>query len=92
MKRLTVKGPQGNSMGSISVSISDGLELQLRKKGMEKFKDLKTNEVIKKDPALHTSEKRIFFNSLFFSSMMVHCVCCVCNYPAIILCNEDYGY
>jgi len=37
MKRLTTKGPQDDSMGSISVSIPDDLELQLRKKGMERF-------------------------------------------------------
>jgi hypothetical protein len=37
MKRLTGKGPQGDSMGSISVSIPDDLEQQLREKGVEKF-------------------------------------------------------
>jgi len=37
LEKGTCKSPQGDSMGSISVSIPDDLELQLRKKGMEKF-------------------------------------------------------
>ena len=36
-EKATWKSPQGDSMGSVSVSIPDDLELQLRKKGMEKF-------------------------------------------------------
>jgi len=36
-KQTTYNRPQGDSMGSVSVSIPDDLELQLRQKGMEKF-------------------------------------------------------
>ena len=36
-KQVTLKNSQGDSMGSVSISIPDDLELQLRKKGMEKF-------------------------------------------------------
>jgi post-segregation antitoxin (ccd killing protein) len=37
MNKLLVKCPQGDSMGSVSVSIPDDLEQQLREKGVEKF-------------------------------------------------------
>ena len=37
MKRIIIEIHNGDSMGSISVSIPDDLELRLRKKGMEKF-------------------------------------------------------